>query len=437
MTATIHALATPAGRGAVAILRVSGPAAGAVLTELAGRRLPPPRVATRVGLRSPATGEELDDALVLWFPGPASFTGEDVAEFHIHGGRAVIAGLVGALSTFPNVRPAEAGEFTRRAFDNGKLDLTRAEAIADLVDAETAAQRRQALRQMEGGFGRRCDGWRDRLLRASALAEADIDFSDEDIPDGLSIEAARTVGLVAEEIARLLTDGRRGEKLRDGFSVVLLGAPNAGKSSLLNALAGRDAAIVSARAGTTRDVIEVRLDLGGRPVILADTAGLRETNDEIEEEGVRRARARASHADARLLVFDAALPPDPATLAMADGLSLILINKIDLASPPAFDGPSLPVSARTGIGLDALEAWLIAAADEVVGRGEDVAVTRERHRLALEETREHLERALSAPSPELAAEDLRLAVRALGRITGRVDVEDVLDLIFREFCIGK
>jgi len=437
MTATIHALATPAGRGAVAILRVSGPAAGAVLTGLTGRRLPPPRLATRSRLRSPSTGEELDDALVLWFPGPASFTGEDVAELHIHGGRAVIAGLVEALSAFPTVRPAEAGEFTRRAFDNGKLDLTRAEAIADLVDAETAAQRRQALRQMEGGFGRRCDDWRDRLLRASALAEADIDFSDEDIPDGLSIEAARTVGLVAEEIARLLIDGRRGEKLRDGFSVVLLGAPNAGKSSLLNALAGRDAAIVSARAGTTRDVIEVRLDLGGRPVILADTAGLRETNDEVEEEGVRRARARAARADARLLVFDAALPPDPATSAMANGLSLILINKIDLASPPAFDGPSLSVSARTGVGLDALEAWLVAAADEVVGRGEDEAVTRERHRLALEETREHLERALSAPSPELAAEDLRLAVRALGRITGRVDVEDLLDLIFREFCIGK
>jgi len=439
MTATIHALATPAGRGAIAVLRVSGPAAGAVLTGLTGRPVPSPRVATRARLRSPATGEDLDDALALWFPAPASFTGEDVVEFHVHGGRAVIAGLVEALAAFRDTRPAEAGEFTRRAFDNGKLDLTRAEAIADLVDAETAAQRRQALRQMEGGFGRRCDNWRDRLLHALAHAEADIDFSDEDIPDGLSKTAADSARLVGTEIACLLADGRRGERLRDGFSVVLLGAPNAGKSSLLNALAGREAAIVSARAGTTRDVIEVRLDLGGRPVILADTAGLRETTDEIEEEGVRRARARAAHADARLLVFDAAMPADAATLGMANDMSLAVLNKIDLvsAAPPLGVGPALPVSARDGTGLDALEAWLIDAADRVMGNGEAEAVTRERHRRALEETRGHLRRALSAPSPELAAEDLRLAVRSLGRITGRVDVEDVLDVIFGEFCIGK
>jgi len=390
-------------------------------------------------LRSPTTGEILDDTLVLWFPAPASFTGEDVVEFHTHGGRAVIAGLVEALATFPNTRPAEPGEFTRRAFDNGKLDLTRAEAIADLVDAETAAQRRQALRQMEGGFGRKCDDWRERLLHALAHAEADIDFSDEDIPDSLSTDAANAARLVAVEIGRFLADGRRGERLRDGFSVVLLGAPNAGKSSLLNALAGRDAAIVSARAGTTRDVIEVRLDLGGRPVILADTAGLRETNDEIEEEGVRRARARAAHADARLLVFDATLPPDGATLGMANETSLALFNKSDLAQGfvSSLDTPALSVSARTGLGLDALEVWLIETADTLMGAGEADVVTRERHRLALEETRIALERALAAPSPELAAEDLRLACRSLGRVTGRVDVEDVLDVIFREFCIGK
>lgn len=439
MRDTIHAPATPVGRGAVVVLRLSGPSAGTAATALTGRPLPAPRVATRIRLRDPATGEVLDDALVLWFPGPASFTGEDVVEFHIHGGRAVLSGVVEALAALPNVRPAEPGEFTRRAFDNGKLDLTRAEAIADLVDAETTAQRRQALRQMEGGFGRKCDDWRERLLRALAHAEAEIDFSDEEIPDGLSADAERTTRVAVDEIERALADGRRGERLRDGFSVVLLGAPNAGKSSLLNALAGREAAIVSARAGTTRDVIELRLDLGGRPVTLADTAGLRDTDDEIEEEGVRRARNYAGRVDARLLVFDATLPPDRATLEMANAMSLALFNKIDLTSAetPKLEIPALPVSARSGAGLDALEAWLTAAADKAVGNGESEVVTRARHRLALEETVEHLKRGLGAGSPELAAEDLRLAVRALGRITGRVDVEDVLDLIFSEFCIGK
>lgn len=436
---TVHALATPPGRGAIAVLRVSGPAAGEVVRALTDRAAPTPRVATRARLHDPETREELDEALVVWFPGPASFTGEDVVEFHLHGGRAVTGGVIEALSRLPGLRPAEPGEFTRRAFDNGKLDLTRAEAIADLVDAETSAQRRQALRQMGGAFGRRCDDWRERLLRALAHAEADIDFSDEDLPDGLSASARAAVIEVAAEVDAALSEARRGERLRDGLSVVILGAPNAGKSSLLNALARREAAIVSSRAGTTRDVIEVRLDLDGRPVILADTAGLREAGDEIEREGVRRARARAGEADVRLLVFDARLPLDEATIGLADERALVVLNKIDLLSPgsaPARDS-ALAISARDGTGIESLEARLIALADEMMGSGEAAVVTRSRHRLALEETRDHLERGRSARSPELAAEDLRLAARALGRITGRIDVEDVLDAIFREFCIGK
>lgn len=443
MTATIFALATAPGRAGVAVVRVSGPASGAALTALTGRPLPRPREATLAKLRDPKTGEALDDALVLHFTAPRSFTGEDVVELHLHGGRAVVAGVVEVLSSQPGLRVAEPGEFTRRAFENGKLDLTEAEAVADLVDAETAAQRRQALRQMDGALGTLYDGWRERLTRSLAHIEADIDFPDEDLPSGVSSTARPVLETLAREIDTHLDDKGRGERLREGLHIAIVGAPNAGKSSLLNALARREAAIVSARAGTTRDVIEVHLDLGGYPVVLADTAGLREAAaDEVEEEGIRRALDRAAKADVKIAVFDATTLPalDPATVALVDADTIVVLNKTDVAdaTPPVIAGvPAIAVSARTGVGLPPLEERLTAfSADRLAGGGVP-ALTRARHRSALEECRDALRRALTAPLPELMAEDVRLASRALGRITGRVDVEDLLDVIFRDFCIGK
>ncbi|UKJ74315.1 tRNA uridine-5-carboxymethylaminomethyl(34) synthesis GTPase MnmE [Azospirillum brasilense] len=443
MIPTIFALATAPGRAGVAVVRVSGPASGDALAALTGKPLPEPRMATLVRLRDPKTGEALDDALVLRFTAPRSFTGEDVVELHLHGGRAVVAGVVEALSTLPGLRVAEPGEFTRRAFENGKLDLTEAEAVADLVDAETSVQRRQALRQMEGALGKLYDNWRDRLTRSLAHIEADIDFPDEDLPSGVSDAARPVLSTLAGEIDAHLDDRGRGERLREGLHIAIVGAPNAGKSSLLNALARREAAIVSARAGTTRDVIEVHLDLGGYPVVLADTAGLREAAaDEVEEEGIRRALDRAARADVKVAVFDATAQPtlDPATVALLDKDTVVVLNKTDVvdATVPTVDGwEAVAVSARTGAGLPELERCLTAfTADRLAGSGAP-ALTRARHRSALEECRDALRRALTAPLPELMAEDVRLASRALGRITGRVDVEDLLDVIFRDFCIGK
>jgi tRNA modification GTPase len=440
---TIFAPATAPGRGGVAIVRVSGPLAGAALTALTGRPLPAPRMAAFVRLSIPESGEFLDQGLVLWFPAPHSFTGEDVAEFHVHGGRAIIAGLIDALASLPGLRIAEPGEFSRRGFENGKFDLTAAEAIADLVDADTAAQRRQALRQMEGELGRLYDGWRHRLTRALAHLEADIDFPDEDLPEGVAVMVRPELETLASEIAAHLNDNRRGERLRDGIHIAILGAPNAGKSSLLNVLARREAAIVSERAGTTRDVVEVHLDLGGFPVVLADTAGLREAADEIESEGIRRALDRAANADLKLAVFDAtALPElDAQTIMVVDDQTLVVVNKVDRASGALVQEisgqPAMPVSARTGDGLaDLLRALTDAVRTRFEAPGVP-ALTRARHRGALEECAASLHRAMTADLPELAAEDVRLASRALGRITGRVDVEDLLDVIFRDFCIGK
>jgi tRNA modification GTPase len=437
---TIFALASGAGAAGVAVIRVSGPRAFEAVTALTGEAPPRARTASLRRIADPQTDEALDDGLVLWFQGPASFTGEDVAEFHVHGGRAVVAGVLGALAALPSLRPAEPGEFTRRAFEAGKLDLTAAEAVADLVAAETSGQRRQALRQLDGALGRLYDGWAGRLTRALAHVEAAIDFPDEDLPqdvvDGVEAEVTALAGAIDAHLA----DGGRGERLRDGLAVAIVGAPNAGKSSLLNALAGRDAAIVSSRAGTTRDVVEVRLDLRGIPVTLADTAGLRETEDEVEAEGVRRALARAEAADLRLAVFDGAAGPDAATLALVDADAVPVWNKLDLvgwAPAEIADRPASAVSAATGQGIDALLTRLGEEAERRVGASETPALTRARHRRALEEARDALRRSLGAGLPELAAEDLRLAVRALGRITGRVDVEDLLDVIFRDFCIGK
>src|SRR6266581_3013246 len=329
---TIYAPATAAGRAAIAIIRLSGPASGPAVAALAGK-LPPPRVARHVRLRDPDSGEELDDGLVLWFPGPSSVTGEDVAELHLHGSRAVLAAVMAALGR-QGLRLAEPGEFTRRAFLNGKLDLTQAEAVADLAAAETEAQRRQALRQLDGHLGGLYRNWGERLLRLLAHLEAAIDFPDEDLPP--EIEAR-----LAAEIARHLADGHRGERLRDGIAVAIVGPPNAGKSSLLNQLARREAAITSPIAGTTRDVIEVAIDLAGYPVIFADTAGLRDSGDAIEAEARRRAVARAESAELRLFVFDAGCPGDAQGAAQWPGPDTLLVaNKIDLAVLPIKPSPA-------------------------------------------------------------------------------------------------
>ncbi len=448
---TIFALSSAPGRAGVAVLRVSGPGAGPALTALAGA-CPPARHARLARLIDPDTGTAIDRGLVLWFPGPASFTGEDMAELHLHGGRAVIAAAVAALAALPGLRPAEPGEFTRRAFDAGKLDLGEVEGLADLIDAETEAQRRQALRQMEGALSRQLADWRQDLVAALAQAEAAIDFPDEDLPEGIDDPNTHHILCLKDKISQYLADSQCGERLREGIYVTLIGAPNAGKSSLLNAFARRPVAIVSETPGTTRDVVEVHLDLDGYPVTLADTAGLREWDpeaadapDSVEAEGMRRARARAEAADLKLAIFDLQAGPefDPATRALLDAECLVVFNKCDIAPGPErkdLDGyPALTVSVKTGAGMAALEARLAreVAARLEHGSGEAAPLTRARHRRALEDSAAALKRAGGASRPELVAEDLRLALRALGRIAGRVDVEDVLDAIFREFCIGK
>ena len=440
---TIFALSSGGGRAAIAVVRVSGSAAAEVLTRIGGKPLPEARRATLRRFRRPETGGTIDQGLAFWFPGTASATGEDMAEFHVHGGPAVIAALCEALAAIPGLRPAEPGEFTRRAFEAGRLDLTEAEGIADLVAAETEAQRRQALAQMEGGLHRLYDGWRDRLMALRANVEAAIDFSDQELGDDPMAAAAPGLAALEAEIAAHLDDSRRGERLREGFCIAIVGAPNAGKSSLLNRLAGRDAAIVSTRAGTTRDVVEVRLDLEGWPVTLADTAGLRESQDEIESEGVRRALAQAASADLSLVVFDGALLPeaDAQSLALLNDDALAVLNKTDLlagSGPGEIGGrAAMGVSCLTGAGIDAL---LEALTDEIARRyppGGAPALTRARHRQAVVECRDALGRAIAGPADERLAEELRLAAYALGRITGRVDVEAMLDLVFRDFCIGK
>ena len=428
----------------MAVVRVSGPAADAALRALTGRAPGPPRAARRARLRG-GDGDTIDRGLVLWFPEPASFTGEDVAEFHVHGGTAVVAALVEALGALPGLRPAEPGEFSRRGFENGKLDLTQAEGLADLVNAETAAQRRQALRQLDGALGALYEDWRARLLRGLAHIESEIDFVDEDLPPSVAAAAIGEIAVLRTEIVGHLDDNRRGERLREGLYVAIVGAPNVGKSSLLNLLARRDAAIVAATAGTTRDVIEVRLELGGYPVTVADTAGLRDSTDAVESEGVRRAMARAAVADLKLALFDACHWPalDEATAGLVDGDTVVVINKSDLRAPPtphaAGGRPALAISAHSGLGVPELLATLVDAVSERLSGGP--SLTRLRHRRALEDCAASLERALAAAEArgdvDLMAEDVRLAARALGRITGRVDVEDILDIVFRDFCIGK
>ena len=435
---TIFALSSGRPPSAIAMVRVSGPQAGATVTALAGR-LPAPRMATRVLLRD-ASQQPIDEAVVLWFPGPASATGEDVAEFHIHGGRAVLAALFAALAAFENVRAAEPGEFTRRGFENGKLDLTEAEALDDLIHADTDRQRRQALRQMEGLLGDRARDWRAQIIEAAALIEAGIDFADEgDVPQELIKPALAKIRALHGEIQEVVAAQRRSERLREGLVVAIAGPPNVGKSTLMNQLARREVAIVSPHAGTTRDVIEVQLDLDGYPVTVIDTAGIRETDDPVEQEGVRRARARAEEADLVLWMIDA-----QHEAARSDGAASawVVRNKIDLsvvAGSAKSAASEFRISAARGDGIGDLMAALVSFAADYFGTNEGALITRERQRRLLEDAAASLERSLVAigQGEELAAEDLRSAATSLGRLLGRVDVEDILDVIFREFCIGK
>lgn len=519
-TDTIVAVASGFGRAGICVVRLSGPAAGAVLAACAGG-LPPPRRASLRRLRDPATDETLDHALALWFPGPASFTGEDQAELHIHGGAAVRAAVLRVLLAHPGCRAAEPGEFTRRAFAHGRLDLTAAEGLADLIESETEMQRRQAQRQLDGVLAGRVLAWRERLVGALALQEASLDFADEgDIPPDVSNAALADVAALAGEVAAAISAGRRGERLRDGFTVVIAGPPNAGKSTLLNAIAQRDVAIVSPIPGTTRDAIELRCDLEGWPVVFVDTAGLRETSDPVEAQGIARTRARIDAADLVLVLRpldgeDGVEVPGPVpTLLVGTKLDLIsdpsalttghaavetsasqapdcltekellrrrhAEERLRAASrsthlglvrasrrrsaapqhdavgslrphpggdaegmlPPKLDIPSMQwrVSAATGEGLTELLAEVRRRAEAALTGGADATLTRERHRQVLGDVHAALTRALEvAPTgaTELVAEDLRLALRALGRMTGEVDVEEVLDRIFSSFCIGK
>jgi tRNA modification GTPase len=444
---TIFALSSGRPPAAIAVIRISGPRAGAALRALAGR-LPEPRQAALVRVRDPADGEVIDEALALWFAGPHSETGEDIAELQLHGGRAVIAAVLGVLARIEGLRPAEAGEFTRRAFESGRLDLTAVEGLADLIGAETEAQRRQAFAQLKGLLGDRAESWRARLIEALALVEARIDFADEaDVPENLLGPALAIARGVRDEIAAALAGAGRGERLRDGLLVAIAGPPNAGKSTLLNRIAKREVAIVSPLPGTTRDVIEVHLDLDGYPVTLLDTAGIRDSDDPVEQEGVRRARQRASEADLVLWLYAAEQQhAQERTSGVAGSAATWMVrNKIDLVAPDERSESKnesevqFNLSARTGLGLADFLARLAQYAASYFG-AESALLTQERHRNALELTKTALDRALSdeaARGEELVAEELRVAAQGLGRLTGRVDVEDILDVIFRDFCIGK
>ena len=434
---TIFALSTAPGRAGIAVVRLSGPDAGAALDALASPR-PRSRIALR-RVRNPATGEVLDSGLILWLPGPKSETGEDMAELHLHGGPAIVTSVLAALAAQPGCRLAEPGEFAQRAFANGKIDLAQAEGLADLIEAETEAQRRQAVRQMGGALSKLYEGWRAELIRASALIESAIDFADEaDVASNAFALARTIVAPLIESIAKHLDDGNRGEILREGFRVVLAGAPNVGKSSLLNALARRDAAIVAEEAGTTRDVIEVRLDLDGLPVIVSDTAGIREAEGAVEREGIRRTLAHARAADLVVWLLDASAKPAPPPADIASDRVLLVANKIDLAGAAAPSG-AIAISAKTGAGIDDFGRRLSDIARQRIAVSEAPAITRGRYREQLQACMSALQAFMSGGQAdiELAAEELRRAAHALGRITGRVGVEDLLGEIFSRFCIGK
>lgn len=430
---TIYALATPPGRAGVAVIRLSGPASVETLGLLAGK-IPLARELRRRNLRDPADGGFLDDALVVWFPSGASFTGEEVAELHLHGGSATVSLMVRCLERMPLIRGAEPGEFTRRAFENGRMDLAQVEGLADLIDAETQAQHLQATRAMQGEMAKRTELWREKLVRARALVEATIDWADEEVPETVDEEVAELVQSVAGDLRKEVQGHRAAQSVRQGFEVIVLGPPNAGKSSIFNAIVGRRAVITSPTAGTTRDIVEASLDLAGLPVTLLDTAGIRQGDDEIEMEGVSLALDRAAQADLRVFVTAGDASDSTDMPAFRDG-DIAVFNKCDLGEV----GSGLAVSAKTGEGIDDL---IDTIRKRLSGRTAEAGViTRERHRATAAAGLNHLDHVLTmlegGADAEVLAEQLRSACHALDRLTGRVGVEDVLDEVFSRFCLGK
>ena len=433
---TIFALSSGRLPSGVAVVRISGPRVRFVLETIIGA-IPTPRNAAYKLFRS-RNGDPIDRGLVLFFPGPNSFTGEDCAEFHLHGGKAVVEKLLTEVGELAGCRIAEAGEFTRRAFSNGKMDLTIAEGLADLIAAETEGQRRLALQVASGTQRELYTEWRQRLLRARAFIEAELDFADEsDVPGSVSEQVWQSLALLKREIENHIASGKRASMLRDGLHVVIVGAPNAGKSSLLNFLAGREVAIISEEAGTTRDLLEVKLDLGGIPVYVTDTAGLRETESVIEKIGIERARARMANADLVLVLEDMNDPIPIATEETSAALWTVG-TKADLNDTSSSDW-TYRISTKSGEGLDRLLSDLQAFAEAQIGQIEDAVPTRQRHINLLRSTVTEIDRALAGTHLplELRAENMRLASQYLGRITGDVDVEEILDVIFSQFCIGK
>lgn len=443
---TIFAVATAPVKSGVAVIRISGENAGDVLRLLARKASPQPRQAYLSKIYNPETNELIDEALVLWFKSPSSFTGEDIVELHVHGGRAIVAEVLECLGRINNLRAADPGEFSRRAFLNGKMDLTEAEGLADLIDAETKMQARLALRQKHGELGRFYEEWREDILLILANIEAYIDFPDEEIPADIIEKIENKIKLLIGSIARHLNDNKRGERLRSGLHVAIIGPPNVGKSSLLNFLARRDVAIVSAHAGTTRDIIEVHLDLGGYPIIVADTAGIRENAGEIESEGIKRAFAWAAEADLKIIVFDAQCLQEQKSnetfSQIIDKNTIIIVNKIDLLQKKAalaqINGViPIPASFRGGEGVDEILVAIKNFAENNFDLSGEPVITRERHRILLKDTLMSLESFSLSKEIELASEDLRYAAGAIGKITGKINIEEILDRIFSSFCIGK
>jgi len=440
-TDTIFALASPFAKSGVAILRISGDKALSTLTQLTGKTNWQPNLASLSVIRHPSSGETIDTGLAIYFAAPRSFTGEDVVELHLHGSLAILREMLSVLSAMHGLRHAEAGEFTRRAFMNGKMDLLEAEGLADLIEAETLQQKRQSQAQMRGEMSRHYEALRTQMITLLAHLEAYIDFPEEEIPESVLDNLKGDINHMVAAIHTALDDGGRGERLREGLMVAIIGAPNAGKSSLLNLLAGRDAAIVSPQAGTTRDVIEIHKEISGFPVTFLDTAGLRQTTDFIEEEGVRRARQRAEAADLKLIIFDATQPMDEESRGLIDDNSLIVINKIDISHPRESGDPdrsrTILISCQTGEGLDHLLLSLTNRISQLYNPERLPLITRARHRGLLEQTLSHLKRINTHAPLELTCEELRRCALCLGKITGKISVDDVLDVVFSSFCIGK
>ena len=442
---TIYALSTGPGIAGIAIIRVSGKNTADVIKKITGNKLPSPREATRRKFNYINTNELIDEGVLLWFPAPNSYTGEDLAEFHVHGSRAVITALHKTIAQIENCRLAEPGEFTKRAFQNGKISLLKAESIADLISSETEIQRKQALKIMSGKSSNRFNSWREKLLKILSHVEAKIDFPDENLPKDILIDIQKTSDQVSFEIQKTLNDQKVGEKIREGFKIAIIGPTNAGKSSLLNYLSKRDVAIVSETAGTTRDVIETHLNLDGYPVIVSDTAGIRDSKDEIEQKGVKLALHRADDADLKLVIIDGNSNDLNKTLKdFVDENAILVVNKSDLLNGNLNEKfkkhEYVLISIKNNSNLDQLISKIKNKLKNKFISNEDILITRERHRQHLEHCITYLKSFKNKKGSkefDKAAEDLRLATRHLGMIVGKVDVEELLDSIFNDFCIGK